>query len=71
VPFGDLTVKEAIAYVKSGGRVQVTHQARSTHPFEMAMLQAMEMCFVYEPEKRATASQVVQVLQRALVQELD
>ena len=68
VPFGNLTTKEAIAFVKSGGRMHVTNTAilSSTHPFEVSLLQAMDMCFEFDPKKRASARQVAALLQRAL-----
>ena len=63
-----MSTKEGIQKVVDGGRSEVTDEKilSSTHPYEKAMLKALDMCFVYDPEKRPSARAVAELLQRAL-----
>lgn len=68
VPFGNLTTKKAVEFVKKGGREYVTDESilYSTHPYDRALVQVLDMCFEYNATKRASARQVMNVLRRAL-----
>lgn len=67
-PFQDeMTAEDAIEHVKKGGRVSISEEIKSsTHPFDKAILKALDMCFVYDPEKRSSARAVANVLHQAL-----
>lgn len=68
VPFPHLTDKQVAQQVSSGHRVQVTDPTilKSTHPYDRALLQVLDMCFEFDPAKRASARQVTNVLRDAL-----
>lgn len=68
VPFESMESSDAYDYVAEGGRVEVKDEniLNSTHPFDTAMLKAMDMCFVYDPKARPSARQVANVIKSAL-----
>lgn len=69
VPFGDLSLKEAIQQVKNGERavpVATESMLLNMSAPERAIRQAMDMCFEFDPKKRASAREVTNLLRRAL-----
>jgi serine/threonine protein kinase len=68
LPFVDMKTEEANDHVAQGGRLIVTDEEilGSTHLFDMTVLKAMDMCFVYDPKKRPSAREVANFLNRAV-----
>ena len=66
--FPNLSTTELFQHVQSGGVPEIQDEAilNSTHPFDVAMRHAMNMCLIFEPEKRPSARQVVDFLQQEL-----
>jgi len=60
--------EDAYDYIAEGGRVEVTEEdiLSSTHPFDTTLLKALDMCFVYDPKKRATAKEVADFIKSVL-----
>ncbi|KAL7574658.1 hypothetical protein ACA910_003005 [Epithemia clementina (nom. ined.)] len=58
-PFEDADTKESIKFVKKGGRPSLPPEIRkSKNPIHLILMEAMEMCHVQDPKKRATAREV-------------
>lgn len=55
-------------YIASGGRIQVEEKEilQSTHLFDTTLIKAMDMCFTFNPKKRATAREVRDFIKSAL-----
>ena len=68
LPFESMETEEANDYVAKGGRLKVTDEEilGSTHLFDVMVLKAMDMCFVYEPKERPSARDVADFLYRAV-----
>ena len=67
-PFDDISPADAIKLIEKGQRLEVTDKniLKSKHPFDSTVLKALDMCFVYEPKKRASARQVANLFDQAL-----
>lgn len=68
-PFLDeMSASDAIKLIKKGKRVSVTEDEirSSTHPFDTTVLKALDMCFVYDPEKRSSAREVANLFRQAI-----
>lgn len=68
VPLDDMESDDAYEFIANGGRVKVTDEEilSSTHLFDTTMMKAMDMCFVYNPKKRATAREVAEFIKSAV-----
>ena len=60
--------EDAYEFIANGGRVKVMDEEilSSTHLFDTTMMKAMDMCFVYNPKKRATAREVAEFIKSAV-----
>lgn len=60
--------EDVYKFVSDGGRATVENKRilESNHPYQKAMLKAMDMCFVFDPRERASARQVADLLHQAL-----
>lgn len=69
-PFEHLSsTKKARTIVKQGGRPPIDGAIlNSTDPFDRALLEAMQMCWVQEPTKRATAREVQSFIETKLLE---
>lgn len=67
-PFEDVSADSAEDKVTQGEIWKITNAAilNSTHPFDVNVQKAMEMCLQFEPTKRASAQEVADFLQKAL-----
>eukprot|EP00537_Pseudo-nitzschia_pungens_P003235 CAMPEP_0172359682 /NCGR_PEP_ID=MMETSP1060-20121228/3873_1 /TAXON_ID=37318 /ORGANISM="Pseudo-nitzschia pungens, Strain cf. cingulata" /LENGTH=379 /DNA_ID=CAMNT_0013081459 /DNA_START=369 /DNA_END=1508 /DNA_ORIENTATION=- len=73
-PFEEEKEKKVKELIKSGKRPEIDSEYRdSNDPFDLAMIKAIEMCWIQDPEKRASAREVqnfiVSELQRLGVHE--
>jgi hypothetical protein len=61
-------MKRYKTYVKNGGRPNVTDPEilNSTHPYDMALLKAMDLCWTFNPEERPSAREIANLLHSAL-----
>jgi serine/threonine protein kinase len=58
-PFGKEKSEKVAKKVQEGKRPPIPQSMQnSTDPFDQAMLKAINMCWIHDPEKRATARQV-------------
>lgn len=59
--------KTAQKMIQEGKRPEISETIlNSTDPFDRAMLKAIEMCWIQDPDQRATARQVQKFLQGEL-----
>ncbi|MGK3742651.1 MAG: hypothetical protein ACI8RD_012935 [Bacillariaceae sp.] len=73
-PFEDEKSEKAQSRIKDGERPEIPSSIQdSTDPFDRAMLKAIEMCWIQDPRKRASARQIqefiISELQRLGVKE--
>ena len=74
VPFAttgiSLTTATVIERVKQGGHPTIKDEniLRSKHPYDVAMLEAMKLCFIMDPKKRASSGEIRQLFSKALNQ---
>jgi len=62
-----MTAEDAIELIKQGGRVTISEEIKSsTHPFNITILKALDLCFVYDPEKRSSAQEVAMLIHEAI-----
>ena len=62
-PWDDIKEAEAQKLVMEGKRPVVDQSIRTSEdPVDKALLKAVEMCFIHEPSKRATAREVLKFL---------
>lgn len=68
-PFPDNTGREVQDTVSNGTMWKITDPeiVNSTHPFDVSMRKAIEMCLKFEPSERPNAQQVADLLRKALV----
>jgi serine/threonine protein kinase len=63
VPFRDISFKKVGKHVRNGERPYVSKEIRySGHPFDKYMIEAINMCFTTDPDKRPSAKQVADKL---------
>jgi len=67
VPYTTMDYKEAIEHVKDGGRPEVDPVlAASTDPYQIALLRAMDGCFIVKPKRRFSARSIAEYLEAVL-----
>ena len=67
-PFPDLDGGEVQDTVMNGTMWEITDPKilKSTHPFDVSLRKAVELCLVFDPEKRPHAQKVADLLRTAL-----
>lgn len=62
--------QEAINFVKKGGREYIRDEAilKSTDPLDRAIVKALDLCFEFHPNKRASARQIQVLFRDALME---
>lgn len=63
-PYHEWHVDHVMKHVQSGGRPVVTEKSilASPHPFDVALLKALDLCFIPDPSERASATEVANLL---------
>jgi serine/threonine protein kinase len=63
IPFQDIAFKKVSKRVKNSERPVIPEELRhSRHPFDRYMIEAIEMCFTADPDKRPSAKEVADKL---------
>ena len=66
-PFFHMSYSEAEKKIRKGKRPEITASIlNSMHPFDVSLRKAIDMCMVFDPEKRPDARSVAAFLQKAL-----
>ncbi|KAL9181647.1 hypothetical protein ACHAXT_010452 [Thalassiosira profunda] len=64
----DTDTKKAQRYIRKGDLPEIPEEiVKSKDPVDVALKQAIDMCYVFDPKKRAKAAEVAQHLQKALI----
>ena len=67
-PFSDRSKKTVQRKIMAGERPKLNETiAKSKDPFDQALIRAMDMCWIHNPKKRATARQVEKFIDSELV----
>lgn len=68
MPFMDMNDQQAINFVRKGGCEYIRDESilNSTHPLDRAIVKALDLCFEFDPNKRASAQQIQELFHKAL-----
>eukprot|EP00544_Gedaniella_sp_CCMP2646_P000416 CAMPEP_0202509578 /NCGR_PEP_ID=MMETSP1361-20130828/52844_1 /ASSEMBLY_ACC=CAM_ASM_000849 /TAXON_ID=210615 /ORGANISM="Staurosira complex sp., Strain CCMP2646" /LENGTH=378 /DNA_ID=CAMNT_0049143805 /DNA_START=174 /DNA_END=1311 /DNA_ORIENTATION=+ len=69
VPFVDMNDQQAINFVRKGGRDEYIRDEsilNSTHPLDRDIVTALDLCFEFDPNIRASARQIQELFRKAL-----
>ena len=63
----DTDTDDAQRYIRKGKRPKIDENLlKSDHPVDVALREAIDMCYVFDPQKRAKAGAVARFLQKRL-----
>lgn len=67
-PLDEMESDETTKFIAKGGRIKVEEEEilSSTHPFDTTLIKALDMCFVFDPKKRASAREVADFIKSSL-----